>query len=829
MRYYRSRMKKGFFSEYRPVLLLLPIIVVVVITAWFAYHSLSSIVTQIKTEINHPKQRLDVNELLSDLVDAENHVKSFGLTNDTLYLRAFYKEIRQIDVDLTEIIETNKHRKDVEGSFDTLQSAVTTKIELLNELLVLRDPDRSEKAITQIEQEFESVTSKINSNPKGKEEEKEQEKKGLFRNIFNRQKDKDKGAVTENETGTEENPLQKIQIEVKQIKRKTQQEETSLKNVELELIEQDRLVTNKIRTIVDNLQKWEAEKLDRNKQEATDHIDQTNSQIAWILALVGVLLVLMAAIIINYIRNSLQYRRALKHAKTEAESLARTKEKFLANMSHEIRTPMNAISGFAEQLDQSELSKTQKEQVGLIRKSSDHMLYLINDILDLNKLQAGKLKLETTGFKPAQIVEEVIGFVEGRGREKGLEMKVDLDKNIPEVLLGDPFRLRQILINLLSNAIKFTENGYIELKGVVALISDKQIEVSFEVTDTGVGISQENISRIFEEFEQAEVSTARNYGGTGLGLSITKMLLDLHGGSIQIQSLRSKGTTIKCKIPYGIGTETDLEEKVNAPAQIDLTDVRILIADDEAFNRKLLISILSKYGASYAEALNGKEAIDMVKQGNFDLVLMDVRMPVLGGVDATARIRKLKQENKRSIPIVATTAAVMKEDQKKYKDAGFNSFLPKPFKEEELLQILKNVLNQEFSTDSMKEKAQEVTTSSSEEVLDFKSLRELSQDDQSFYKEMLEIFIDTTSSGIVSMETAYLDEKWEEMADYAHKICSPCKHLGAEGLYRELKEIEGIGRQHENSDRLSELISSAKAKCQSAIEQANSELEKISS
>ncbi len=809
-------MKKRFFSEYRPVLLMLPIIAVVVITAWFAYHRLSGIVTEIKTEINHPERRLDVNELLSHLVDAENHVKSFGLTNDTIYLQSFYDKIQQIDTELAEIIETNRHNEEVAGSFDTLQSAVTTKIELLNELLVLRDPDRSEQAITQIEQEFESVASTMNTQPK----EEEEEKKGLFRNIFNRNKNKKEPT----ETKTDENPLEKIHSEVKQIKRKTQREEASLKSVELEIIEQDRLVTNKIRSIVDNLEEWEAENLNWKKEEATNHINETNNQIAWILAIVGVLLVVMAAIIINYIRNSLQYRRALRNAKNEAESLARTKEKFLANMSHEIRTPMNAISGFAEQLDQSTLSTTQKEQVGLIRKSSDHMLYLINDILDLNKLQAGKLKLETTGFKPRQIIDEVVGFVAGRAHEKGLEIKVDLDEKIPEVLKGDPFRLRQILINLLSNAIKFTENGYIELKGVVALISETQIDISFEVTDTGVGISQENISRIFEEFEQAEVSTARNYGGTGLGLSITKMLLDLHGGSIQIQSRRSKGTTIKCKIPYGIGRETDVEHSEVNTKKIDLKNVRILIADDEAFNRKLIISILRKYGASYAEATNGKEAIEQVKQGDFDLVLMDIRMPVLGGVDATAQIRKLTQKRKGSIPIVATTAAVMKEDQKKYSDAGFTSFLPKPFKEGELLQTLKNMLNKDFSTEIEPEEA-----NPADDQLNFESLREMSQDDHTFYRDMLETFVETTSSGLTSMLDAYSAKDWIKMADYAHKICSPCKHLGAEVLYQELKQIEEIGRNKENSDQLPELIASAEHKGKRAIDQAKEELKKISS
>lgn len=808
-------MKKRFFSEYRPVLLLLPIIIVVVITAWFAYHRLSSIVTEIKTEINHPERRLDVNELLSHLVDAENHVKSYGLTNDTIYLESFYAKVQQIGAELELIVETNEQNKEVAGSFDTLQAAVSSKIELLNELLVLRDPDRSEQAISKIEREFEYAASTISSQTK----EEEPEKKGLFRNIFNRNKDEETVEAQPNE-----NALEKIQSEVKQIKRKTQQEEANLKSVELELIEQDRLVTNKIRAIVDKLETWEAEKLNRTKDEATNHINETNNQIAWILAIVGVLLVVMAAIIINYIRNSLQYRRALKTAKNEAESLARTKEKFLANMSHEIRTPMNAISGFAEQLDQSKLSTTQKEQVELIRKSSDHMLYLINDILDLNKLQARKLKLETTGFRPAQIIDEVVGFVEGRAHEKGLKIKVNLDKKIPEILIGDPFRLRQILINLLSNAIKFTENGYIELRGVVALISNTHIDVSFEVTDTGVGISQENISRIFEEFEQAEVSTARNYGGTGLGLSITKMLLDLHGGSIQIQSRRSEGTTIKCKIPYGIGSEADVEQQVIHTKKMDLNNVRILIADDEAFNRKLLISILRKHGASYAEATNGKEAVDLVKQGDFDLVLMDIRMPVLGGIDATTAIRKLKNEDKRSTPIVATTAAVMKKDQKKYKDVGFTSFLPKPFKEDELLQVLQTVLNKEFSASSEAPVSQE-----NGDQLNFESLRELSQDDDNFYRDMLETFVETTSSGLATMEEAFSEEDWIKMADYAHKICSPCKHLGADALYQELKKIEHLGRNDENNAELPQLMTSAKEKCEQAIEQASEELKKISS
>src|SRR5690606_1397772 len=321
------------------------------------------------------------------------------------------------------------------------------------------------------------------------------------------------------------------------------------------------------------------------------------------------------------------------------------------------------IAGFTEQIDKGPLTTEQKEQLSMVRKSIDHLLYLINDVLDFTKLQAGKVQLETIGFKPNDFVKDVITFLQPLAKEKNIHINSDLKTDDDLVLLGDPFRLRQIILNLISNSIKFTENGTISVSLTPIMKSNFFTNIRLEITDSGIGMTKNQLNKVFKEFEQAEVSTARNFGGTGLGLSIVSMLVKLHEGKIDISSTPNKGTTVSIEITYPVGTpeDIDLYEKIEKECENKLSlpeGLKVLIVDDEEFNRKLLTTILKQHKVLYTESINGKEAIKELKRNDYDLILMDARMPEMNGIEATKKIRKLPNEQKNNVPIIALTAAV---------------------------------------------------------------------------------------------------------------------------------------------------------------------------
>ncbi|CAN0020276.1 unnamed protein product, partial [Chrysoparadoxa australica] len=448
--------------------------------------------------------------------------------------------------------------------------------------------------------------------------------------------------------------------------------------------------------MVDAIQETSLQMAANRSESAAEDVRSTNQQLLLFCILSGVILLVMAYIIASYIANNRNYRIALQDAKKQSEELSKARSQFLANMSHEIRTPLNAIVGFADQLAVSPMEQSQKEDITMIQKSADHLLYIINDILDVTKLQAGKMQLEKTTFQPKEVLNEVLQLVDHASKKKHLKILYDWSPEIPNRLKGDPYRLRQIMLNLVNNSIKFTSKGTISVMCKVRLQDKRKTVFCLDVIDTGIGMSAEQLKKIFNEFEQAELSTTRNYGGSGLGLSIVKMLVRLHGGDITVNSEKGKGTTISVEIPYMVAkpNRTIALKKVQTESdRARLDGKRILIVDDEAFNRKLLQRILEKHDAVVTEVENGLEAVQEVERNDYDMVLMDMRMPVMDGMEATRKIRKNKNLKLRSLPIIALTAATTSEEKARVEALGINGFLAKPFKEEALLKHMRQVQN----------------------------------------------------------------------------------------------------------------------------------------
>ncbi|HUI55016.1 MAG TPA: ATP-binding protein [Bryobacteraceae bacterium] len=392
-------------------------------------------------------------------------------------------------------------------------------------------------------------------------------------------------------------------------------------------------------------------------------------------------------------RSRLRNEQALKHAKVQAEAANRAKSLMLANMSHEIRTPMAGVIGFTNLLAATPLTPEQKDYVDGIRSSGEALLALINDILDFSKIEAGKLALESRPFDLRNTVEKAVGLLAVRAAEKGLHLGYAIDPSAPGTILGDPGRLRQILVNLLGNAVKFTESGEVSL-AVTAKSCDGKYEIAFVVEDTGPGIPLEHQQRIFDSFSQVDATISRKYGGTGLGLAISKSLAEQMGGSMRVESDVGHGATFHFTIlaqeaealPAGAVAPMALEDVQTA----GLPAMRVIVADDNPVNLKVAVAVLRRLGIDPDSATSGVELLEALSRDVYDVVFMDVQMPEMDGLEATRRIRREIPPD-RQPRIIAMTAAAFPEDRARCLDAGMDDYVSKPAGMEELLTALRRV------------------------------------------------------------------------------------------------------------------------------------------
>lgn len=381
----------------------------------------------------------------------------------------------------------------------------------------------------------------------------------------------------------------------------------------------------------------------------------------------------------------------LETARNRAEANTKAKSEFLSMMSHEMRSPLNVIVGLTELLDQRELKEPEGGYVRNVRFSALQLLNLINDILDLSAIEAGKIVFESTPFDVTYAVDQVFKALEQRAIDKGLTWAKSVPDNLPVPLQGDASKLNQVLINLLDNAIKFTRDGGVELSldQLQNRGNEGEVWIAVEVTDSGKGISEENMDRIFGKFEQENTSTRRVHGGSGLGLAISKQLIELQGGSISCSSEVGKGTTFRVELPFRY--EGRVSEDVGARdwSQVNLVGLRLLVVEDLEVNRMLLRQMLRNKGIVMFEAENGKESLEVLKEHDVDLILMDLHMPEMDGIEATQRIRegRVKRVN-AEIPIVCLTADVFKETKEAIFSAGMNDFVTKPLEMRRLYQVL---------------------------------------------------------------------------------------------------------------------------------------------
>ncbi|MDP3143917.1 MAG: response regulator [Bacteroidota bacterium] len=458
------------------------------------------------------------------------------------------------------------------------------------------------------------------------------------------------------------------------------------------------IITTKIKTLLKEINNTEYKLLEERK--VINDRDKQNINLLFIILLAGSFGLLIYSIlsfqknarlnIASQMEKDALERKALnlETEKTIAVEFARQsqittvlKQQFLANMSHEIRTPMTAIIGFSKVVLKTDLTDKQKEYINAIKTSSDALLILVNDILDLAKVDAGKMTFEENEFEMEVDIRAMLHLFDLKFQEKNLKLVIDYDTKIPKVLIGDSVRLNQIILNLISNAIKFTSTGKITVGIRLTDSSEEKVTIEFVVSDTGIGFDENMIPTLFESFQQANSSTARQYGGTGLGLAIVKQLVEGQSGTISVKSKINEGSTFCFALSFK-KTNSKIESESPIPEiNVEVEKIKILAVEDTPLNQLLLRIILDEFGFEYDFAENGKVAIEKLQTSSYDIILMDIQMPVMSGIEATEYIRN---KMKSTIPIIALTADVTMADLEKCKAVGMNGHISKPIDEKQL-------------------------------------------------------------------------------------------------------------------------------------------------
>jgi PAS domain S-box-containing protein len=373
-----------------------------------------------------------------------------------------------------------------------------------------------------------------------------------------------------------------------------------------------------------------------------------------------------------------EYERELRRERERAERADKAKADFISMISHEIRTPLNAIMGVAHLLGASELSPKQEKYVRILRSSSENLLHLVNEVLDFSKIESGKVSLEERTFDLRQLVHQVAHGLHGKAEEKGLALETRIDERLPEALLGDPVKIGQVLTNLLGNALKFTAQGAVTVELQVLEIEADAVAFELRVADTGIGIAPERLAHIFEDYTQASYDIGMKYGGTGLGLSISKRLVELHGSRLEVESELGAGTAFSFRLRLKTAEPTVAEATLAETAPQTLNGLRVLVADDNEVNVFVLTGLLRSWGVEHDVVTNGRQAVESVQAGDYQLVLMDLRMPELDGYSATRAIRSLPDPKLAQLPVFAISASTRMGHQHELDAAGFTEFVGKP-------------------------------------------------------------------------------------------------------------------------------------------------------
>ncbi len=796
------------------------------LTGIISYNSYKELLVSLDEPSNPEVKLKELSQTLADISEAEASMRAYALTRDDAFLDTYrdFASSAHLKFDSLKLIQPiDQHFND---RIDSISSLLDEKIKDLNSFLNLK------RTITEVNvslKALEEITSNTDSIPALRTTKTTTTTTTTLENI---PRSTPVESAAEVEEKTKRRKRRRVQELAKQIAKlemepmiQTEtkiitdtsfiQPDTVLGNVnrmleeiiteesryqrilakkELDIIEGNILIIDQIRTLINNLEKEELalgiSQANRAKVIAS-RSTLTVSIIIILCLITGFWLVYLIFKDISF-RNF--YNEQLIGAKNQAEQLAESKQQFLANMSHEIRTPLNAIIGFTEQLADTPLQKPQKKYLEAVQSSSQHLLETVNDILDYSKIEAGELKIAQEPFELTSTVKEVVAALDIKAQEKDLDLILEMQEDLSLFFLGDALRLKQILFNLVSNGIKFTDTGFVKINVQHTVPEENLVKIS--VQDSGIGMRPEIIEEIFKDFNQADLSATRKYEGTGLGLAICKKLVELQSGTIEVDSEPGHGSKFTVTLSYPTASPVKQDSLLIKKNQRFEPHARVLVVDDDSFNLGLLEVILKKWGLQVDLCNSGQQAKEQIHLRSYDLVLTDIHMPEVSGLDLCAYIRNQPDEPLKNIPIIALTANVMENDLEHYLASGINDNLLKPYREKDLFEKLEGYLS--LSEPPNIEKP--------ENGFSLDDFRKFSGDDESALLSILDSFHSNLSKNMEELRIHSTSQNWHLLAELAHKMISSFGHLHAQQAIQTLREMEVIARKGEHTDKVPEMV-----------------------
>ncbi len=771
---------------------------------YLTWKSLSSIVSSVEVKSRPDLRLLIIRDIAADLDRAENSVRLYRITHERKDIQPYYRIISGIDGKIDSLILSSSGDTAFLTQIDTISSLIEENVLVWNDMIDLYHSDSLETYI-------HSLTAKIAVQSLDKK------KPGILKRVFSRK------ALKEEEQRLKVEEQKALLSDIDKIRKQDSIRNkvmTEMLATESKLALTNEEIRDRLYLLITRMENQVVNSIRANARAAQKLADDTYNRLIAFAVLGAILVLTVIIVVIRYVLKFREYQLALERSREETEKLARTREMFVASMSHEIRTPVNAIHGFAEQLLHEVQSDESRKMVEIVHSASGHLVRVTNDVLDLSKLQNNAIVLERDHFRLLPLLEEVRLLFLPAAQKNNTTLLYSTGANMPDVLYGDSYRLKQILINLTGNAVKFTSNGEVRFSAEGRKFSGNAFELILTVQDNGIGIPENMKDKIFDEFAQAEAGITRKYGGTGLGLSIVKNLIELHKGTIRVDSTEGKGTVFTCYMPYEPGDVKMFKEPLSGmlvPQAVK--NLKVLVVDDEEYNRLLFRTIFKRWGTVCDEVPDGRQAMEKIKKSAYNLVFMDARMPGFNGLEAASYIRNELQINSLKMPVIGTSASHSEGDMQLYLSAGMNGFLPKPFTEHMLLTCILSALgiNRESTGNELNGALHEVNPVQPDrenQGVNLKNLYHIAGNDVAFVKQMLNSFLQTTEQGLNGLDESIRAGDLKSAHEIAHRISSPCRHVGASKLYSNLKMIEEHSKSPENMGILADLSKDSRSEFQ---------------
>ena len=747
---------------------------------WIIYNQVNNYtaLTEIKNE-NNEKLFL-VGKAITGLYEAESLTRNIIQTTDVEKYSSYKAKVDTILSIINKVTEISDDTLQVK-KIDSIRVLIDNKNENFKELVSIyqqrKDRDLQQNILAEL---------KKNSQDYGNYQDYDDRFKNLseggkqyLKTLLEWSKEDNQQRLT---SETLDSVAKRFYQAVAEIEQKERKYEREIEARENKLLKNDQTLTKQLREILSSIEDNERKKYYSRLEASNEILNKTSTIILIVGAISLMIAIIFLYLITRDVSKSQKYRNELEKEKAYTESLLKTRESLINTVTHDLRSPLNTVIGYSDLLERTTLDNKQKHYLGHLKKSSDYILHLVNDLLDLSKLEAGKMSVEELPFSPKKLIENTIDSVIPINDQKNLDVKLFIDHKLNHQFLSDPFRIKQVLTNLLNNAYKFTDSGSIIVRGSIKENGVREKRLIISVSDTGIGITEEQQRHIFDEFSQGDKTTEKRYGGFGLGLSITKKIVTLLNGTISLESQVNEGSTFTLNIPvkrHSFSGEENSDTENDIVIQ-SLEQIKILIVDDDPSQLALTSEVISLAGITYDTSNNGLEALELLAKNSYDLVLTDIQMPKMNGFEL---IEKVKENT--DIPFIALSGKTNATSEF-YKQAGFFGSLRKPYTPKELLDLVSEVLSVTIKTSTANQESHEVTT----EDYSLEDLKVFAQGDSDSLYAILDTFYEGTKENLESLKVHIKENDIDSIKRIAHKMLPMFKQIKAKNIIPLLTKLE---------------------------------------